>query len=212
MFSLVWTEALLWIVSNKITFSFWLFEDKSAGIIFISSVYVQALLNVLRDSHRSRTVFRKVGGFVYVTTVLVNMEGSLSEDLKSPWDTASREQIFTFIHVMFQTLAAAMRQEPANAKFFASEIRYETLTDDIRRLGCLSHTTELLPHAHCQSVTNEGSSSTLPFHNLFDIDGWVLLLCLPSKQGNLLRKENKQLLLRARLSIGYFLDMQENLS
>ncbi|XP_071808138.1 WD repeat and FYVE domain-containing protein 3-like isoform X3 [Asterias amurensis] len=132
---------------------------------------LQSLLNVLRDSHRSRTVFRKVGGFVYVTTVLVSMEGSLSEYLKSPWDTASREQIFTFIHVMFQTLAAAMRQEPANAKFFASEIRYESLTDDIRRLGCLSDATELLPHSHFQSVTNDGSSSTLPFHNLFDIDG-----------------------------------------
>jgi len=29
---------------------------------------------VLRESHRTRTVFRKVGGFVYVTSLLVAME------------------------------------------------------------------------------------------------------------------------------------------
>ena len=39
---------------------------------------LKALLAVLRESHRTRTVFRKVGGFVYVMTVLVSMEGCLA--------------------------------------------------------------------------------------------------------------------------------------
>lgn len=39
---------------------------------------LNSLLVVLRDSHRVRALFRKVGGFVYVMSVLVHMEGSLA--------------------------------------------------------------------------------------------------------------------------------------
>ncbi|XP_038062031.1 WD repeat and FYVE domain-containing protein 3-like isoform X2 [Patiria miniata] len=148
-----------------------LMNSTPASQLQLKTDILQSLLNVLRDSHRSRTVFRKVGGFVYVTTVLVAMEASLSDSLREPWDTAPKDQVFTLLHVVFQTLAAAMRQEPANAKFFASEIRYETLTEEIRRLGCFSDVTELLPQAHCPAVSNDGSSNTEPFHNLFDIGG-----------------------------------------
>lgn len=53
-------------------------------------VCVQSLLNVLRESHRTRTVFRKVGGFVYVMSVLVSMEGSLEDPPKSPWHAGEK--------------------------------------------------------------------------------------------------------------------------
>lgn len=58
----------------------------------------QSLLNVLRESHRTRTVFRKVGGFVYVMSVLVSMEGSLDDPPKSPWNKGERVawNIFNF--------------------------------------------------------------------------------------------------------------------
>ncbi|XP_035209151.1 WD repeat and FYVE domain-containing protein 3-like, partial [Stegodyphus dumicola] len=48
---------------------------------------LKSLLFVLRESHRTRTVFRKVGGFVYVMSVLVSMEGCLAEPPKPPWNT-----------------------------------------------------------------------------------------------------------------------------
>ena len=32
-------------------------------------------------------MFRKVGGFVYVMSVLVSMEGCLADPPKAPWDT-----------------------------------------------------------------------------------------------------------------------------
>ena len=50
-------------------------------------IILQSLLNVLRESHRTRTLFRKVGGFVYVMSVLVSMEGCLADPPKAPWDT-----------------------------------------------------------------------------------------------------------------------------
>ena len=53
----------------------------------VSNVCIfQSLLHVLRESHRTRTVFRKVGGFVYVMSVLVSMEGCLADPPKPPWD------------------------------------------------------------------------------------------------------------------------------
>ena len=48
--------------------------------------YLKSLLNTLRESHRTRTVFRKAGGFVYVVSVLISMEGSLSVPARPPWD------------------------------------------------------------------------------------------------------------------------------
>jgi len=50
---------------------------------------LQSLLHVLKESHRTRTVFRKVGGFVYVMSVLVSMEGCLAEPPKPSWDVGT---------------------------------------------------------------------------------------------------------------------------
>jgi hypothetical protein len=48
---------------------------------------LRSLLHILRESHRTRTVFRKAGGFVYLVSVLISMEGCLSIEAKSPWNT-----------------------------------------------------------------------------------------------------------------------------
>jgi hypothetical protein len=47
---------------------------------------LRSLLHILRESHRTRTVFRKAGGFVYLVSVLISMEGCLSIEPKSPWN------------------------------------------------------------------------------------------------------------------------------
>ena len=64
-------------------------KDINLFYLFVIVVF-QSLLHVLKESHRSRTVFRKVGGFVYVMSVLVSMEGTLAEPTKSPWTTGMR--------------------------------------------------------------------------------------------------------------------------
>ncbi|XP_077999760.1 WD repeat and FYVE domain-containing protein 3-like [Glandiceps talaboti] len=131
---------------------------------------LQSLLYVLRDSHRSRTVFRKVGGFVYVMSVLVSMEGCLAEPPRAPWDTANSDSVMVLLHVVFQTLTAAMRHEPANAKFFATEVRYESLTDAIRLLGCFSSTSQLQSPFHQCCYQSDMPSTMYPFFNLFDVE------------------------------------------
>lgn len=76
----------------------------------------------LRESHRTRTAFRKVGGFVYVTTVLISLESRLGEDDRSC--CGNIEEVLTLLHTVFNTLTVAMRFEPANAKFFHQEVKY----------------------------------------------------------------------------------------
>lgn len=97
---------------------------------------LKALLSCLRDSHRTRTVFRKVGGFVYVTSVLVALENRLTQ--RGNDNESTESEVLALLHIVFYTISTAMRFEPANAKFFYHEICTTTLCDTLRLLGCFS--------------------------------------------------------------------------
>uniref|UniRef100_H3DD36 WD repeat and FYVE domain containing 3 n=1 Tax=Tetraodon nigroviridis TaxID=99883 RepID=H3DD36_TETNG len=119
------------------------------------------LFKVLRESHRTRTVFRKVGGFVYVTSLLVAMERSLCQPPRHGWDRVNQNQVFELLHTVICTLTAAMRYEPANSHFFRTEIQYEKLADAVRLLGCFSDTKKLGP-------TSVFPSNAQPFQRLLE--------------------------------------------
>nr|CAD7262381.1 unnamed protein product [Timema shepardi] len=144
-----------------------------ASALTLKAHILKSLLMCLRESHRTRTVFRKVGGFVYVMSVLVSMEGCLKEVLESPWDTIPREEVFSLLHIVFNTVTVAMRFEPANAKFFHQEICMSSLCDTLRLLGCFSSEQSL---DECDETLVLREEST--FHNLFT--GNVLQPSIPS--------------------------------
>ncbi|XP_052816149.1 WD repeat and FYVE domain-containing protein 3-like isoform X4 [Mya arenaria] len=104
----------------------------------LKTAILKSLLNVLRESHRTRTVFRKVGGFVYVMSVLVIMEGCLADPPRQPWDKVDHQEVLLMLKAVFSSLTVAMRYEPANAKFFSTDVRYDSLTEAVRLLGCFS--------------------------------------------------------------------------
>ncbi|XP_052739616.1 WD repeat and FYVE domain-containing protein 3 isoform X1 [Bicyclus anynana] len=129
---------------------------------------LKALLVCLRDSHRTRTIFRKVSGFVYVTSVLVSLEGKLQGD--EPMD----RDMLQLIHIVFYTISTAMRFEPANAKFFHHEICMTTLYETIRLLGCFTKDIELL------NDTEAGDPELYEvFHEIFT--GNILETTFPEK-------------------------------
>lgn len=106
------------------------------------------LLGCLKDSHRTRTVFRKVGGFVYLTSVFVSLDGKLCDDSAAKEEENEDQEIpqddlILLLQMVCQTLATAMRFEPANAKFFHQEICTASLCDTLRLLGCFGNHTEL---------------------------------------------------------------------
>lgn len=106
---------------------------------------LRALLGCLRDSHRTRTIFRKVGGFVYVISVFVSLDGQF--DGKSKDVPARINELLQLLYIACQTLATAMRFEPANAKFFQQEISSASLCDTLRLLGCFGNKTALEEHS-----------------------------------------------------------------
>lgn len=122
---------------------------------------LKALLSCLRDSHRTRTIFRKVGGFVYVTSVFVSLDGKLSDGQQE--NSKQTKDILHLLHLACQTLSTAMRFEPANAKFFQQEICNTSLCNTLRLLGCFSTTTEL-SDKRCATVNEHAK---LYFHSLF---------------------------------------------
>ncbi|XP_031426548.1 WD repeat and FYVE domain-containing protein 3 isoform X2 [Clupea harengus] len=123
---------------------------------------LRALLAVLRESHRTRTVFRKVGGFVYVTSLLVAMERSLCSPPQSGWERANQNQVFELLNAVFCTLTAAMRYEPANSHYFRTEIQYEKLADAVRLLGCFSEAKKVGP------VGSARPSNAQPFQRMLE--------------------------------------------
>ncbi|CAF2506222.1 unnamed protein product [Rotaria sp. Silwood2] len=109
----------------------------------MKSVILKGFLYILRESHRTRTVFRKVGGFVYIVSLLISMEGCLAVPPKNPWATVSRHEILSIIRLILNTLTVAMRFEPGNARLFENEVRWQSLSDAIKLLGCFTNETRL---------------------------------------------------------------------
>jgi hypothetical protein len=54
-----------------------------------------------------------------------------------------RSDVLGLLRAVFSALTVAMRFEPANARFFATEIRYSSLKESVRLLGCFSPRTHL---------------------------------------------------------------------
>lgn len=160
---------------------------------------LKLLLGTLKESHRTRTLFRKVGGFVYVTSVFVSLDGKLREGQKSSavkvkiWEarnddvdeeeeeekaTADEQteehsvrdpevdNLLLLLTSVFQTLATAMRFEPANAKFFHQEICTTSFCDTLRLLGCFGAATEL-SEANDERLVEDLHDVIQTFHRLF---------------------------------------------
>ncbi|KAH7637627.1 ph domain associated with beige/beach domain containing protein [Dermatophagoides farinae] len=97
---------------------------------------LKSLLIVLSENHRVRALFRKIGGFVSVISVIVYMENYLIEIPSSSIHSFDSRQIWNLLRFVFAMLTTAMRFEPANSKYFAQEICSPSFTDSLRLLGC----------------------------------------------------------------------------
>jgi hypothetical protein len=100
----------------------------------------QSLLTVLRESHRVRVIFRKVGGYLCLMSLMLSLEAALSGRLPyaRPWTSLAQSQnenstddensatitliLNDFLQLVFKVLTISMRFEPSNAKFFLTEV------------------------------------------------------------------------------------------
>lgn len=114
-----------------------LMHSSSPSEVKLKSDVFDTLLKVFDLDPRTRAGFREVGGFVYVMSVLINMEGSLADPISAVWKNVKREEVLNLLRTVFHVLTAAIQDDPAN-KNFMDEIRFRGLSDTIRLLGCFS--------------------------------------------------------------------------
>lgn len=116
---------------------------------------LKLLFSLLKDSHRCRAMFRKAGGFIYIISILVSMEGYFKRDGQLPdaLEAVGWKKILNLLKLIFSVLTVSTRFEPANAKFISNEIGSTSLSDSLRLLGCF--TQELCLQDDLEEVTKE---------------------------------------------------------
>lgn len=55
---------------------------------------------------------------------------------RPPWDQVRKSEIFIILKTILNTLTVSMRYEPANAKFFETEVKWKSLCAALKQLGC----------------------------------------------------------------------------
>ncbi|CAB3409518.1 unnamed protein product [Caenorhabditis bovis] len=95
---------------------------------------LKALLGVVRESHKVRIQFRKAGGFLSLSALLLGLEKKFAD---VPSETEGKIpdeycQLLEFVHIIFKVFTLSMRFEPSNAKYFATEITWDSITSLLR--------------------------------------------------------------------------------
>ncbi|CAL8113792.1 unnamed protein product [Orchesella dallaii] len=125
-------------------------------------------ISCFRESHRARCNFRKAGGFLYLMSLLVAMEGSFASDHldnDQVQDVIDKMKIFQLI---FSSFCLAMRFEPANAKLFQQEICLPSLADTIRLLSHVTNVSVLTKAASLSLLESCSPESRInEYHKIF---------------------------------------------
>ncbi|WKY08112.1 hypothetical protein Q1695_007533 [Nippostrongylus brasiliensis] len=103
---------------------------------------LKTVLGVLRESHKVRVQFRKTGGYLGLISMLLGLEGAFSRmDESQGTVPAEAVELLDFIHLIFKVLTISMRFEPSNAKYFAVEVSWDSITTVLRLTGAFCENT-----------------------------------------------------------------------
>ncbi|KAM4730214.1 WD repeat- and FYVE domain-containing protein 4 isoform 2-T2 [Anableps anableps] len=97
---------------------------------------LQSVLRVL-ESPNTWDAFRKAGGFTGLLSLMVDMEGALSDPPKGElWKTLGHQQLLELLLLTLHILALAVHLHIVNAHHFQTGGFYERLSDALLQLGC----------------------------------------------------------------------------
>uniref|UniRef100_A0A1I7TDI9 WD repeat and FYVE domain-containing protein 3 n=1 Tax=Caenorhabditis tropicalis TaxID=1561998 RepID=A0A1I7TDI9_9PELO len=135
---------------------------------------LKALLGVVRESHKVRIQFRKAGGFLALSALLLCLEKRFSNvkpdlDGKIPKEQC---QMLEFIHIIFKVFTLSMRFEPSNAKYFATEITWDSITSLLRLTSIFNESTVIsIDGPEWKSLTHADLASEIAAcHEVFRLD------------------------------------------
>uniref|UniRef100_A0A4W5QEA5 WDFY family member 4 n=1 Tax=Hucho hucho TaxID=62062 RepID=A0A4W5QEA5_9TELE len=97
---------------------------------------LQSVLKIL-ESPNSWGAFRRARGFTGLLSLVVDMEGALSDPPKGGvWGAMGQQGILDLLFLTLHTLALAVHVHPVNSHQFQAEGFYERLAEALLRLGC----------------------------------------------------------------------------
>uniref|UniRef100_A0A3P9QBR1 Alfy-like armadillo-like repeat domain-containing protein n=1 Tax=Poecilia reticulata TaxID=8081 RepID=A0A3P9QBR1_POERE len=97
---------------------------------------LQSVLRVL-ESPNTWDAFRKAGGFTGLLSLMVDMEGALSDPPNGDvWKTLGHQQLLELLLLILHIMALAVHLHIVNAHHFQTEGFYERLSDALLQLGC----------------------------------------------------------------------------
>eukprot|EP00063_Salmo_salar_P079374 XP_014054209.1 PREDICTED: WD repeat- and FYVE domain-containing protein 4 isoform X3 [Salmo salar] len=97
---------------------------------------LQSVLKVL-ESPNSWGAFRRARGFTGLLSLVVDMEGALSDPPQGGvWGAMGQQGILDLLFLTLHTLALAVHVHPVNSHQFQAEGFYERLAEALLRLGC----------------------------------------------------------------------------
>jgi len=136
---------------NKIDMTFLISQEVNLKIYILKT-----LILILKDSHRCRALFRKVGGFLYIVSAFTAIEKSLplcddadedSLQIHNRWTVVNGRRIWRLIKNALMTIVVALRSEPTNLRVFCDDTMPK-FTQAIKRLGCFRSQTSLFQSLH----------------------------------------------------------------
>ncbi|ULT96044.1 hypothetical protein L3Y34_004591 [Caenorhabditis briggsae] len=135
---------------------------------------LKALLGVVRESHKVRIQFRKSGGFLALSALLLGLEKRFADvqqrdDGRIPMEHC---QMLEFVHIIFKVFTLSMRFEPSNAKYFSTEITWDSITS-LLRLTCIFNESTVISieEPEWKTLTHTDlASEILACHEVFRLD------------------------------------------
>ncbi|KAG7513031.1 WD repeat-and FYVE domain-containing protein 4 [Solea senegalensis] len=97
---------------------------------------LQSVRKVL-DSPNSWDAFRRAGGFTGLLSLVIDMEGALSDPpQRELWKSIEHQQLLDLLLLALHTLSLAVHLHAVNAHYFETGGFYERLADALLQLGC----------------------------------------------------------------------------
>uniref|UniRef100_A0A3B5LV97 Alfy-like armadillo-like repeat domain-containing protein n=1 Tax=Xiphophorus couchianus TaxID=32473 RepID=A0A3B5LV97_9TELE len=130
---------------------------------------LQSVLRVLENPN-TWDAFRKAGGFSGLLSLMVDMEGALSDPPNGDvWKTLGHQQLLELLLLILHIMALAVHLHIVNAHHFQTEGFYERLSDALLQLGCFHTEGQKWEGEKCSCPQTSDESQTSSFFQFVEL-------------------------------------------
>ena len=143
-------------------------------LIWLLSYVFQSVLKVL-ESPNSWEAFRRAGGFTGLLSLVMDMEGALSDPPQGEvWKTLGHQKLLDLLLLTVHIIALAVHLHTVNAHHFETGGFYERLADALLQLGCFhsekpKKETWDAEQGSCPETAGDGQPPGKSFHQFIDL-------------------------------------------